>query len=294
MNTKAFTLIELLVVITILAVLAVAVTLILNPAELIRQGRDSIRLSDLATINKALGLYQTDQIAKWMGTSTIVYTSLPDTDSTCSSYGLPSLPSGWTYNCETTTTYTNVDGTGWLPVDFTSMSFSSPLARLPVDPVNNATSSKYYTYVSGGSWELSAVMEAVSNKLGGDNDRVSGDGGEYADIYETGTNLELLPVDRNPNLVGYWQFDEGTGTNTYDASGNGNDGTLVNTPTWTTARVGDYALEFNGENTYVDIGTDLGVFPNISVEAWVKYDDSMNRKAIIASDSPSVPAIFLR
>ncbi len=49
---KAFTLIELLVVIAILAVLAVAVTLILNPAELIRQGRDSIRLSDLATINK--------------------------------------------------------------------------------------------------------------------------------------------------------------------------------------------------------------------------------------------------
>ena len=74
---KAFTLIELLVVIAILAVLAVAVTLILNPAELIRQGRDSIRLSDLATINKALGLYQTDQIAKWMGTSTIVYISHP-------------------------------------------------------------------------------------------------------------------------------------------------------------------------------------------------------------------------
>jgi len=99
------------------------------------------------------------------------------------------------------------------------------------------------------------VMEAVSNKLGGDNDRVSGDGGEYADIYETGTNLELLPVNRNPNLVGYWQFDEGTGTNTYDASGNGNDGTLVNTPTWTTARVGDYALEFDEvELDYVDCG----------------------------------------
>jgi prepilin-type N-terminal cleavage/methylation domain-containing protein len=42
MNTKAFTLIELLVVIAILAVLAVAVTLILNPAELIRQGRTKL------------------------------------------------------------------------------------------------------------------------------------------------------------------------------------------------------------------------------------------------------------
>jgi len=78
MNTKAFTLIELLVVIAILAVLAVAVTLILNPAELIRQGRDSTRLSDLATINKALGLYQTDQAGTGsFGTSTMVYISLP-------------------------------------------------------------------------------------------------------------------------------------------------------------------------------------------------------------------------
>jgi len=204
-----------------------------------------------------------------MGTSTIVYTSLPDTDSTCSSYGLPSLPSGWTYNCETTTTYTNVDGTGWLPVNFTSMSFSSPLARLPVDPVNNATSSKYYTYVTGGSWELSAVMEAVSNKLGGDNDRVSGDGGEYADIYETGTNLELLPVNRNPNLVGYWKFDEGTGTNAYDASGNGNDGTLVNSPTWTTdAKKGDYALEFNGIDNYVSLGNIRTLDPGTGDYTW--------------------------
>src|SRR6056297_1976317 len=51
-NNQAFTLIELLVVIAILSVLAVAVTLILNPAELMRQARDSTRLSDLATINK--------------------------------------------------------------------------------------------------------------------------------------------------------------------------------------------------------------------------------------------------
>ncbi|HMB17541.1 MAG TPA: prepilin-type N-terminal cleavage/methylation domain-containing protein, partial [Candidatus Paceibacterota bacterium] len=43
-NNQAFTLIELLVVIAILSILAVAVTLILNPAQLIRQGRDSTRL----------------------------------------------------------------------------------------------------------------------------------------------------------------------------------------------------------------------------------------------------------
>ena len=48
---KGFTLIELLIVIAILAVLGVTVTLVLNPAELLRQGRDSTRISDLSSIN---------------------------------------------------------------------------------------------------------------------------------------------------------------------------------------------------------------------------------------------------
>ncbi|MER0438106.1 FG-GAP-like repeat-containing protein [Emticicia sp. W12TSBA100-4] len=33
-------------------------------------------------------------------------------------------------------------------------------------------------------------------------------------------------------LVAYYKFDEGTGTTTTDATGNGNNGTLVNSPTW--------------------------------------------------------------
>lgn len=35
-------------------------------------------------------------------------------------------------------------------------------------------------------------------------------------------------------LVGHWKFDEGTGTVAADSSGNGNNGTLTNGPTWTT------------------------------------------------------------
>jgi len=33
-------------------------------------------------------------------------------------------------------------------------------------------------------------------------------------------------------LVGLWHFDEGSGTNATDASGNGNNGTLINNPQW--------------------------------------------------------------
>jgi len=35
-------------------------------------------------------------------------------------------------------------------------------------------------------------------------------------------------------LAAYWHFDEGTGTFTADSTGNGNNGTLVNGPSWIT------------------------------------------------------------
>jgi len=38
--------------------------------------------------------------------------------------------------------------------------------------------------------------------------------------------------------VAHWKFDEGSGTTAADSSGNGNTGTLLNSPTWTTGRVG--------------------------------------------------------
>ncbi len=59
-NQKGFTLIELLVVIAIIAILAVVVILTLNPAELLRQSRDSNRVSDFATLKSAIGLYSED------------------------------------------------------------------------------------------------------------------------------------------------------------------------------------------------------------------------------------------
>src|SRR5271157_1067369 len=48
---------------------------------------------------------------------------------------------------------------------------------------------------------------------------------------QAGTNE--APNVPDPNLVAYWPFNEGTGTSTTaDASGNGQTGTLINSPTW--------------------------------------------------------------
>lgn len=55
---RGFTLIELLIVIGILAVLATVVVLVINPAQLFAQARDSRRLHDMQEIVSAIGHYQ--------------------------------------------------------------------------------------------------------------------------------------------------------------------------------------------------------------------------------------------
>ncbi|MFA7201381.1 MAG: type II secretion system protein, partial [Candidatus Paceibacterota bacterium] len=45
-SVRSFTLIELLIVIGILAILTAAVVIVLNPTELLKQGRDSTRMTD--------------------------------------------------------------------------------------------------------------------------------------------------------------------------------------------------------------------------------------------------------
>ena len=61
-------------------------------------------------------------------------------------------------------------------------------------------------------------------------------------LYSVGTNKSL--IDQAQGLVGYWPFDEGNGTIAKDYSGNGNNETLVNGPTWTTGKV-EGALNFD-------------------------------------------------
>ena len=56
---KKFTLLELLIVIGILAILATAVTLVLNPIEMLKQSRDGKRLSDLRALNNAITFFIT-------------------------------------------------------------------------------------------------------------------------------------------------------------------------------------------------------------------------------------------
>jgi prepilin-type N-terminal cleavage/methylation domain-containing protein len=63
-NKLSFTLTEMLIAVGILAVLSVTVLLTLNPQDLIKQSRDSQRLSDLTNLSKAISLYEQIQEEK--------------------------------------------------------------------------------------------------------------------------------------------------------------------------------------------------------------------------------------
>jgi len=79
---------------------------------------------------------------------------------------------------------------------------------------------------------------------------ISGETNAVNSAYTDGTVQITAPGGAN-GLVGYWKFDEGSGTIAYDSSGNGNDGT-INGATWTDGEFGK-ALDFNGVNSSVKV-----------------------------------------
>lgn len=219
-SLSSFTLVELLIVIGILAILTAAVVLVLNPAELLRRSRDTTRMSDMASIYSAVSLALTQDPSLFLGIASTVYVSLPDTSSSCANLGLPSLPSGYSYRCASATTSSQVNGTGWLPINFVSSSIGG-LPKLPIDPVNTTSSGfYYYTYITNGTqYQLSSLMESSKYTT-----QESLDGGADPVQYEVGTNLSLAPFLHG--LVGWWNFDEASGSIAYDYSGYGNHGTM--------------------------------------------------------------------
>lgn len=189
---SSFTLIELLIVIAIVAALAVTVILTLNPAQLLRQARDSNRFSDLSTIKTTLALYQTDVAGGSLGSSSVIYVSIPDpaatsTDGTdCSGIGLTSIP-GLAYHCPASSTARAINGKGWIPVNFSAISSGAPFSQLPLDTANTTSSGLFYTYITDGTaYKITASTESEKFRA-----QASRDGGVMPNLVESGNNTSL-------------------------------------------------------------------------------------------------------
>lgn len=172
--TKGFTLIELLVVIAILGILATLIVLAINPAEIQKKGRDATRLSDLATIRKAIDLSIAD--GKTIpGTVAIPFTGASTGTRDASN-----------------------------PANYIGMDVSKYLSVLPVDPRQSATDATLlsdgttsiaaggmvYSFTSNGkTYEINAYLESTDNAPVASND-----GGTSATVYEIGTNPGLILI----------------------------------------------------------------------------------------------------
>ena len=212
-QAKGFTLIELIIVITILVILGVVVVMLIDPAEIMAQSRDSQRISDLATMKGATQLVLASGVPSNYGT--VCDTAQPITamakiwTSTVTAGG-----SGYSF-VSATSTRSLVDSTGWVKIDYTTPSTGRALANLPTDPTNQyvvaGTAGLYYrwgcTYISGKyEYEFDAALESAKYKAGctasGCDDKGLTDGGNSNatvtptgnnDRYEVGNNLNVLP-----------------------------------------------------------------------------------------------------
>lgn len=165
---KGFTLVELLVVIAIIAILASVVILIINPLELMRRSRDSIRLKDLDNLQQAINVTLQEGSM-----------SLSPVSILCKSSG--SYPCTGSSNSGTRAT----NGSGWIKADLASQN-SVTVPTLPIDPVNN--SEFHYTYCADNDlYELNAVMESDQLRA-----KMFMDGGNAADLYEVGSSYTLI------------------------------------------------------------------------------------------------------
>lgn len=209
-----FTLIELIIVITILVILGIVVVMLIDPAEILAQSRDSQRISDLATIKGATQLVLASGVPSNYAAACDTVQPMTATakiwTSTVTAGG-----SGYSF-VSATSTRSLVDNTGWIKIDYTTPSTGRALTSLPVDPTNQyvvaGTAGLYYrwgcTYISGKyEYEVDAALESAKYKPGCSgatcDDKGLTDGGNSNatvsptgnnDRYEVGNNLNVLPA----------------------------------------------------------------------------------------------------
>ena len=97
-----------------------------------------------------------------------------------------------------------------------------------------------------------------------------------------------------PGPVGYWNFEEGTGTSANDKSGNGTTGTWAadNSGHWIQGKYGKGG-QFNGNDDVVTTSDNTILEPKaLTVEAWVKFNQLTGVTAIGGSSSDYQYIIF--
>ena len=102
----------------------------------------------------------------------------------------------------------------------------------------------------------------------------------------------------DPNLVGWWKFDEGSGTTANDSSGNENHGAFKGDPQWVNGKFGK-ALKFDGSSDYLAVPDSDSLDINgdqLSIVAWINGESWSLAKHIVRkiADEAASPIYVFR
>ena len=172
-----------------------------------------------------------------------------------------------------------------------AITFNGSEGHIYVNGVLKASSS--YSY--GGQFllaEYSPNGVPCSNGQPADYKLMGGEGNYFLDgyiddfslwSYDMGTNevnnVRAQGVSGNEtDLVGYWNFNQGSGTTVFDQTSAGNNGTMSGDISWSTdvppvlpVQGENNSLSFSGSNQYVEIGNPFsGNQSDFTISAWIK------------------------
>ena len=88
--------------------------------------------------------------------------------------------------------------------------------------------------------------------------------------------------DTTTGLIGWWKLDDGSGGTAVDSSASGNNGTLVNSPSWISGRVGTGALSFASASSQVVTAntTALSSLSKATLAGWINRTSTSNKMAL--------------
>jgi hypothetical protein len=94
----------------------------------------------------------------------------------------------------------------------------------------------------------------------------------------------------------HWTFDQGTGTSAPDSSGNANHATLQAGASWTTGKVGPYAVNLTGAtNSFVSAPVPVvDTSQSYTVAAWVKPNNLASHRTFVSMDGSVISPFYLQ
>lgn len=181
-----------------------------------------------------------------------------------------------------------INGAGGTYITDDRLYVSSTL-NLTAGTLGVATGTTAYVLHTGTITQTSGLFTASSGRVVIDTSASS-----TLTVSSTLNNLDIEAT-RDHGMVGYWKFDEGTGSSTRDWSGNGNTAYSVSstpspfstsTVTSTIAFDNPFSMSFDGTDDYLNLGTPttLNITGPISISSWVNISDMPTTTSSPADD----------